>query len=141
MKSEESKEFEKKHNCKECMYYYKAFDAPEGTEDCHWEPSEDEEERPCEAKKVKGSEEMSECVYMDLNGNCTIVECVHKERVCDARKERCEYETNEGHYSLNECLYGDFLVRDDSQFDSGRYCYCNGVTDKMKEQLKENNND
>lgn len=42
------KEWLKKDNCKPCMHYYKAFDAPEGTEDCHWEPSEDEEERPCE---------------------------------------------------------------------------------------------
>lgn len=75
---------------------------------------------------------MSECVYMDLNGNCKIEECVHKERVCNARKERCEYE-NAGKCTLNECMYGDFLVFDDSQYGTGRYCYCNGVTDDMKE--------
>lgn len=51
--------------------------------------------------------------------------------------KRCEYEDKNGRCTLNECMYGDFLVRDDSQFDIGRYCYCNGVTNKMKEQLKE----
>lgn len=30
----------------ECEYYYKAADAPKGTEDCHWLP--DADIRPCE---------------------------------------------------------------------------------------------
>lgn len=41
-------EFEKEHKCKQCEYYYSACDAVKGSEDCHWTPSEDEEERPCE---------------------------------------------------------------------------------------------
>lgn len=32
----------------ECEYYYKAADAPEGTEDCHWLPDADADIRPCE---------------------------------------------------------------------------------------------
>lgn len=35
---------------------------------------------------------------------------------------KCRYE-KEGHCLLNECLYGDFLERDDSRYDSGRYCW------------------
>lgn len=34
----------------------------------------------------------------------------------------CKYE-KDGHCLLNECLYGDFLERDDSRFDTGRYCW------------------
>lgn len=41
-------EIQLEHNCKECMHYYAEFDAPEGTEECHWLPSEEEKERPCE---------------------------------------------------------------------------------------------
>lgn len=37
----------------ECEYYYKAADAPEGTEDCHWLPDHNTEDdtRPCEKQK------------------------------------------------------------------------------------------
>lgn len=79
---------------------------------------------------------MDKCVYMDLNGNCMIADCVHEERICEARKEKCEYESKDGKCPLNECIYGDFLFIDDSHFDTGRYCFCNGVTDEMK-RLKE----
>lgn len=42
------KKFEEEHNCQECVYFYSEFDDPEVQKDCHWQPSEDEEERPCE---------------------------------------------------------------------------------------------
>ena len=80
---------------------------------------------------------MSKCVYMDLNGNCKIVECVHKEITCEARKKRCEYETDDGHCTLNECMYGDFLFIDDSAFETGKYCFCDGITDQMREDRED----
>lgn len=43
---------------------------------------------------------------------------------------KCKYESN-GHCTLNECMYGDFLFIDDSAFGTGRYCFCEDV-----EQLK-----
>ena len=52
----------------------------------------------------------------------------------------CEYEDKNGHCTLNECMYGDFLMRDDSRFDTGRYCLCDEVlpskyiSEKLKEQ-------
>lgn len=81
---------------------------------------------------------MNKCTYMDMNGHCKIEECVHMEKTCDARMEKCEFE-EKGHCTLNECIYGDFLVTDDSRFGTGKYCFCNGVTDEMKEtrRLKE----
>lgn len=33
----------------------------------------------------------------------------------------CEYEKN-GHCTLNECMYGDFLFIDDSAFETGKHC-------------------
>ena len=49
---------------------------------------------------------------------------------------KCEYENENGACTLNECMYGDFLERDDSNYDTGRYCYCDNVN-KYKEQLKD----
>ena len=37
--------------------------------------------------------------------------------------EKCEYETENGMCTLNECMYGDFLAMDDSRFNSGMYCW------------------
>lgn len=50
----------------------------------------------------------------------------------------CKYEDCNGHCTLNECMYGDFLERDDSRFDTGKYCFatCDELADKLKEQNK-----
>lgn len=55
----------------------------------------------------------------------------------------CKYESTNGTCLLNECLYGDFLEYDDSQFDTGRYCFCTSVEKERiaKKQSKEQNND
>lgn len=45
----EEKEAIKEHRCNQCGYYgMKDPFTPEAGKDCHWIPSEDEEERPCE---------------------------------------------------------------------------------------------
>ena len=48
-------------------------------------------------------------------------------------KCKCEYETENGNCTLNECMYGDFLFVDDSAFGTGKYCLCEQVS-KLKEQ-------
>ena len=48
-------------------------------------------------------------------------------------KCKCEYETENGNCTLNECMYGDFLFVDDSAFGTGKYCLCEQVSE-LKEQ-------
>lgn len=54
---------------------------------------------------------------------------------------KCEYETENGMCKLNECIYGDFLVMDDSRFGSGKYCWatCEKLK-KAKERMGKNKN-
>ena len=47
--------------------------------------------------------------------------------------DRCEYEKN-GHCTLNECMYGDFLFIDDSAFDTGKYCLCDSITKDITDE-------
>lgn len=53
------------------------------------------------------------------------------------KSAKCEYEEN-GHCTLNECMYGDFLDRDDSRFDTGKYCFCDDVSKYINQHLSEN---
>lgn len=52
----------------------------------------------------------------------------------------CEYEKN-GHCTLNECMYGDYMFIDDSAFDTGKHCMCNYelpskfIDEMIKEQM------
>lgn len=46
---------------------------------------------------------------------------------------KCEYENENGHCMLNECLYGDFLFVDDSLYDTGRYCLCDNVNKELED--------
>lgn len=48
----------------------------------------------------------------------------------------CEYQNKNGHCTLNECMYGDFLEYDDSRFGTGRFCYATCEEFKKAKELK-----
>lgn len=52
---------------------------------------------------------------------------------------KCEYEKN-GHCTLNECMYGDFLFIDDSAFETGKYCLCDSVKQLKEQKINEDIN-
>lgn len=59
--------------------------------------------------------------------------------------DRCEYQNENGHCILNECMYGDYMFIDDSRFLSGKHL-CFKPDDKlpgdyMDEMIKEKHED
>ena len=52
------------NNCESCEYYYKAADAPEGTEDCHWLPDNNTDTRPCGKLKEEIGTATEMCIWM-----------------------------------------------------------------------------